>query len=160
KRAKLGPHHDQTLNAMETLIGDYQNAGLWDKALSMAQQVLDRLTIHFGPHHPATLMAMCNVAQSYVRLGRSDEALALCQTALDLYRTAPESQRGSPSVLLEHYSHVCFLAGKLDDAERLERESLEYVQKQRGIRGRVNTAHVMSHLASILLKQELFAEAE
>jgi serine/threonine protein kinase/tetratricopeptide (TPR) repeat protein len=160
KRAKLGHQHHQTLNAMETLIGDYQLAGLWDKALSMAQQVLDRRTVQFGPHYPATREAMCNVAQGYVHLGRLDEALALCQTALDLYRTAPESQRGSPSVLLTHYSTVCFIAGKLDDAERLERESLECLQKEKGVRRRVGSANSMSRLAVIMLKQERFAEAE
>jgi serine/threonine protein kinase/tetratricopeptide (TPR) repeat protein len=165
KRAKLGPSHDDTLAAMGTLINDYQGAGLWDQALSMAQQVLEKHTVQFGLHHPATIEAMRKVAQVYEGLGRLDEALALFQKALDLYRTTVDV-RGSPQVpllaipLLDGYAHVCFMAGKLDDAERLKRESLEHVQKQKGIRRRVNTAHEMSHLAAILLKQERFAEAE
>jgi serine/threonine protein kinase/tetratricopeptide (TPR) repeat protein len=160
RKANLGPNHDDTLGAMATLIGDYQRAGLWDRALSMAQQVLQKRKLLLGPHHPATLETMREVAGSYEGLGRLDEALALYQTTLDLYRTGPDAHPPLPTMLLDHYAHACVMAGKLDDAERLERESLELVQKQDGIRRGVNTAHKMSHLASILLKQERFAEAE
>jgi serine/threonine protein kinase/tetratricopeptide (TPR) repeat protein len=160
RRAELGPRHDDTFEAMLTLTRAYQSAGLWDKALLMAQQLRERRTVQFGLHHPATLEAMSNVAASYDGLGRFDEALALHQTALELYRAAGDAHLSSPKMLLEYYAHACLMAGRLDDAERLAREALEWAQKQTGIRQRVATAHAMSHLASILLKQERYAEAE
>jgi tetratricopeptide (TPR) repeat protein len=160
RRANLGLYHDQTLRAMGNLSADYQRAGLWDQALSMAQQLLERHTVQFGLHHPATLAAMQDVAQSYTGLGRLDEALALYQTALDLYLTAADVHQSSPAGLLDSYALACLKAGKLDDAERLVRDALEWVQKEKGVRRRVNTAHEMSHLAAILLKQERFAAAE
>jgi serine/threonine protein kinase/tetratricopeptide (TPR) repeat protein len=160
RQAKLGPHHDETLRAMETLCLDYPKTGLCDRALSTSQQLLEKRTLLLGPNHSATLEAMGYVAMSYEGLGQLDKSLALFQNALDLCRKIADARESSPGMLLSAYAHACFMAGKLDDAERLAREDLEHAKQKKGVRRRVGTAHRMSHLASILLRQERFAEAE
>ncbi|MFO0809260.1 MAG: serine/threonine-protein kinase [Gemmataceae bacterium] len=184
RQAKFGLQHEGTLNAMGGLVTPYRMVGQSDKALVMAQRVLEKRTLKFGSNHAGAIDDMRNVAACYMDLGRLDEALALFQKAFDLYRTPPEVDRGSPGLLLTSYARASVMAGKLEDAERLVREELEYAQKQEGIerrngtahamsqiaagndRGRqgikfrVQTAHAMSRLAAILLKQERFAEAE
>jgi len=160
RQAKLGRHHEDALEAMLTLCRDYGKTGLWDRALSTSQQLLERRTLLLGPNHPATLETMGYVAMSYEGLGRLDKAFPLFQEALDTCRKTAGAPESSMAMLLNWYARSCFAAGKLDDAERLEREALGIVQKENSIRRRVNTAHAMSHLASILLKQERFVEAE
>jgi tetratricopeptide (TPR) repeat protein len=160
RQTSLGPDHDDTLNVMPKLIRNYHQAGQWDKALVLAQHVLKKREGVFGSNHFETLEGMCNVAWSYAGLGRLDEALTLYQAALNRYRANPDAQRSSSGQLLRSYAHACFMAGKLDEAERLTREGLDLSQRFQGINERANRAQAMSNLAVILLKQERFAEAE
>ena len=73
-KARLGPVHPDTQNAMGSLAWTYQAGGKLDQALPLFEETLKLRKASQGPDHPDTLGLMNNLARFFVILKNYTEA--------------------------------------------------------------------------------------
>ena len=79
------------------LANCYEEAGRWEEALKLREQVLGLRRKISGPEDLDTLKAMHGLANSYQEAGRPEEALQLREQALSLLRKVTSAE--DPSTL-------------------------------------------------------------
>ena len=83
-RAKMGPKHRMTLNAMHNLALSYMAAGRYDDSLKLQAETLELKTAALGPDDPDTLKTRHMVAVAYKSLGRPEDGLPLLEKTLQI----------------------------------------------------------------------------
>ncbi|QEL18571.1 serine/threonine-protein kinase [Limnoglobus roseus] len=79
--AALGPNHDLTHRAANSLAGGYQAVHQFDKAIPLLEAKLAAWKAKYGPTHEFTLRAMSNLATAYRLTEQNDKALPLLEEA-------------------------------------------------------------------------------
>jgi serine/threonine protein kinase/tetratricopeptide (TPR) repeat protein len=124
RKARLGPDHPATLNAMTNLSMAYQDIGKLDRTLSLSGEALRLSKARLGLDHPHTLSAMFNCAEAYRASGKLDLALPLFEEALR--RTKAKLGPDHPGTLnaMNNLATAYRDIGKLDRALPLLEEAL------------------------------------
>ena len=79
----LGPNHEDTLVAQNSLAYAYRYAGRLPEALPLLEQVRDAQVSTLGADHPDTLATLNNQGTGYLAAGRVPEALSLLEQVRD-----------------------------------------------------------------------------
>ncbi|MHC4956377.1 MAG: tetratricopeptide repeat protein [Planctomycetota bacterium] len=116
QKAKLGPDHPDTCQAMHSLALAYQNAGKLDKALPLLESVVELVTAEFGPDHPNTVGATQNLAVAYWRGGRLDKSIPLFEKLLKHHEAAHGRQHLNTLSVVANLGVNYRDAGRLADA--------------------------------------------
>ncbi len=99
RRAKLGPDHPDTLEAMEKLAGALWEAGKREQGLALLRETLTRRKARLGPDDPATLKSMTDLGAVYRAARQLDHALPLASQLRFLARPNGTSPGSASSVL-------------------------------------------------------------
>jgi hypothetical protein len=127
----------------------------------LLEQVLEKQRTICGPTHLSTLETMHLLATNYGDVDRLAESLALYEQVFGLVKStkAPEPDWLGWRIL--GYVQVRQRAGKLDQADQLLRQQLEYARKRADSLGRrPNIANTLGWQALNLLLRQQYAEAE
>jgi tetratricopeptide (TPR) repeat protein len=157
--ANLGPDQPERLDALIDLASTYWITGQNDKAVALLEPLLEKRKATHGLTDSFTIRISHHLAQAYRELGRLPEALVLSEEVLRTHRATKDSDHIEPLVL-EGYATALVHAGKLDEAEGLQREGLELRRKDQSPSGQCGWAHTANHLARNLLMQRRYPEAE
>ncbi len=161
RMAQFGPDHPETLASVGDLARAYRSAGQWDTSVRLYEPLLGKYRTIHGPTHPATLDLMHFLAMTYGFSGRYTESMALYEKLLEHHRSTLGPEESPPVWPMVTYAQVCQLAGKFDQADRLLREALELLRKnKKSLHNRNDTANALGWLALNLLLQQRFEEAE
>jgi S1-C subfamily serine protease len=145
-KAKLGPDHPTTLQAMQYLAWAYQSAGRLADALPLAEQTLKLSKAKFGLDHPTTLQAMIILAAFYCQsAGRLAEALPLAEETVKLSKAklGPDNPITLQAMIILAYAYKS--AGRLTDAVPLFEETLKRSKAKLGPDNPITLMAMQSH---------------
>lgn len=129
----LGPHHPNTLTALQSIGAIYHAMGQHSKALAVFQKKLAATTRAFGPRHPNTLKDSDSVAAAYSKMGQSAKALALFQKNLKTRTAVLGAQHPDTADNMTKIGKTYRLMGKYEAALPLCVRSLAINKKARGL---------------------------
>ncbi len=79
RQRESGPHHPETLTALQNLAITYLDAGKLPQAIALLEQVRDARVKLFGVDERSTLTVIGNLAAAYQHAGKLPEAIALLE---------------------------------------------------------------------------------
>ncbi|KAJ5368153.1 Ankyrin repeat-containing protein [Penicillium cataractarum] len=85
-------------NVLLNFAAVYVDGGLFQKALGLQKEALDRLELEFGPTFDMTLKAMSEVASTEDLLGESAEAMQLREVVLHYRQLQYQANKNDPDV--------------------------------------------------------------
>jgi serine/threonine protein kinase len=153
----FGRDHATSLDSLRNLADAYRHSGLWDRAIQLASKVLEKRTEMVGPTHTDTVDAVHQLAMIYLDAGLLAESLSLHEKVLAIHEAKQESNYWA----MKSYARALQAAGKLEEADRQLRKTLELHRKLSDRRARewgITGVHAI--LAVNLLQQERYTEAE
>ncbi|MDF1816384.1 MAG: tetratricopeptide repeat protein [Verrucomicrobiales bacterium] len=115
-----------------SLSGTYYALGLYPRAISLQEQVLDYYLSAFGPEHLDTLTAKRNLAVFYNGMGRHDEALKLREEVLQIRRKKLGAEHPDTLSAIAHLAVSYKSAGRIGEAVKLQERVLELTRKALG----------------------------
>ncbi|MDX2037544.1 MAG: tetratricopeptide repeat protein [Isosphaeraceae bacterium] len=124
RKAKLGPEHPETLQAMNDLAVCYSNAGQLGKALPLHEETLKLMKAKFGSDNPYTLRSMNNLAGGYRDSGRLDMALPLFEETVTLTKAKLGPDHPDTLLAMNNLALNYRDAGQFDKAQPLIEETL------------------------------------
>ena len=155
QRQLFGNDHPRTAGSINNMAAVFKDLGELDRALPLYRQTLDIDRRSLGDEHPFVAQDMVNVASALTALGQFEEAQLLFDSAAVLQASHSEASRASHK---NEYGYLLMLTGRLDEAERVTREALEFREENLPEESWV-TALTRAHLGAILVRQGREAEA-
>jgi serine/threonine protein kinase len=161
RKAQFGPNHAETLASVGALAHAYWSAGQLDTSGRLLEDVQEKQRTILGLTHPNTLATMHQLALNYEDEERLAESIALHEKVLELRKSTVRPEHPSTLASFDALAQVCQRAGKLDQSERLLRESLEECRKHEdSLWRRMTEANARGWLARCLVLQQRFDAAE
>jgi non-specific serine/threonine protein kinase/serine/threonine-protein kinase len=158
--ARFGPDHADTLGVKKALAETLLFAGQLAKSATLWEELLQKCQARWGPAHPDTLNAMTQLAWVYGNMDRFEDSMELYEKFLALRTSKNHVEQDHPHAL-GLYAYVCLWAGKLDRAETLSRETLEYFETMPdSVQRRSLMGFASGRLAEVMLRRERYDEAE
>jgi serine/threonine protein kinase len=156
---QLGPHHRETLNALDSLASLYWDQSRFGEAEPMFRKALDDRRGAFGSDDRDTIASLNNLALLYTSLGRFAEAIPLLREAYDRGRRVFGPTERDTLTSLSNLGTAVRRVGRPDEAEPLIRESLESTERRYGPRNPA-TLSVLDNYASVLQELGRLDESE
>jgi tetratricopeptide (TPR) repeat protein len=134
RKARLGPDHPDTLDAMNGLAWTYLNTGRIDEGTSLVEEVLRLRKARLGPDHPDTLHSMFGVAVAYGHNGWVSKAIPRFEEALELRRAkfGRDNRWTLQSLQGLAWADLYLDGDRLDEAIRLSEEALKLLKVKFG----------------------------
>ncbi|MEM7349333.1 MAG: serine/threonine-protein kinase [Acidobacteriota bacterium] len=117
---------------MDTIGTVYGNLGLFDQALPLLRQALDRRFDLYGNEHAETAESQTHLAYFYWRQGRFDEAIPLYESSIDTQEKALGGQHPDLAKSLNGLAILYWNQGKYEAAENLYLRSLAIREEVHG----------------------------
>jgi len=137
------------------MMGDlsvfYGNAGQYNKALALGEQLLELQRTMLGPENPHTLQAMNNVALANEHVGKYDKAIAIYEEALARQRKVRGPEHPTTLLTMGNLAIAYGKAGQSDKAGALYAQTLELCRKVLGPE-HLQTTQVMGNFAVHLMQ--------
>jgi tetratricopeptide (TPR) repeat protein len=132
-KARHGPDHPETLNAMTYLAATYSGVGKRDRALAIDEEVLRLKKAKLGPDNPQTLVSMYNLAASYWSLTQFDKSISLFEELLKRHAAAGGRQQTKTLFMAAQLGLSYKDAGRLAEALPLLEEGYQAGKKNRDL---------------------------
>jgi tetratricopeptide (TPR) repeat protein len=116
----LGPDHPDTLGSRNNLSNAYTDAGRFDEALSLDEQVLAARERGLGPDHPDTLQSRNNLATAYQDAGRTEEAISLHEQVLAARERGLGPDHPDTLQSRNNLANACQAAGHTEEATKYD----------------------------------------
>jgi serine/threonine protein kinase/tetratricopeptide (TPR) repeat protein len=158
--AKFGPDAANTLGFVRLLAEAYEFGGQSDMSERLLKQLLEKQSTILGPTHADTLNTMSALALLYRATNQLTESIALYEKIVALRKATFGPEQYSIAEMIG-FAAVCQRAGKLEQADRLLRETLEHERKEKdSLAHRNRMANILGYLAANLLFQHKYDAAE
>ena len=144
---------------MDTIGTVYGNLGLFDQALPLLRQALDRRAELYGSEHSETAESRTHLAYLYWRQGKFEEAIPLYRSSIATQERVLGPQHPDLATSLNGLANIYWNQGKYELAEPLHRRSLAIREKAFGDE-HPEVASSLDNLAIVLKDQERWDEAE
>ncbi len=128
----LGPEHPLSLTTKNNFAQSLKEAGNFDEARSLEEQVLEQSRRIQGQNHPQTLIAMNNLADILLIQGRLAEAAALTKTVLDLCYQVFQPDDAFTIQVMHSYAWALQALGQLDKAINIQKQVLLATCRKQG----------------------------
>jgi tetratricopeptide (TPR) repeat protein len=135
------------------------HAGERGQAVETARRALDTATNAFGRHDPRTLQAASALVSAYLDVGDQAAAAPLARDLLVALEHAVPRNESAIALVTGDLAQIAQLDGRMDEAEKLYRRSLELAEKARG-ENHTDTAHALNNLGVFLKDTDRPHEAE
>jgi eukaryotic-like serine/threonine-protein kinase len=157
-RGKLGADHPTTLQYMQNLALCYQVGGQCKKGLTLLEETLQRKKAKLGADHPGTLTCLHNLAMNYREAHQYNQVLTLLKEAVRLRKNKLGTDHSDTLDSMVNLAISYIDLGRLDEAERVGRESLRVGREH--LPDHWYTYHAQYVLGRTLALRGQFAEAE
>lgn len=150
-----GPESPQTASLVVNLATSLRVGGDLDGAENLLRELLPIVRRTRGPEHASTLSALYGLAAIHRARQQPAEAEPLLRECLAAYR------RGMAGLSLQVLLELCATLqdlGRLDEAEKLAREALEYCHHTFGAE-HPTTSNAMAQLAAVFHDQQRYPDA-
>jgi tetratricopeptide (TPR) repeat protein len=117
---------------MYDLAISYDEAGRWEEALKLREEVLRLRRKVLGPEHRNTLWAMHALANSYEEAGRQDEALKLREDVLALRQRIDGPTHPDTVAAIRNLATSYDEGGRRDEALKMREQVLDLNRKNYG----------------------------
>lgn len=153
-KARLGPDHLDTLEAMQQLGVQYWQMRQLDKSVPLFEEILKGREAKLGRDHAKTLNAVANLGVNYRDAGKLQEAIPLLEEAHRASTKYPDL-RWVTTDLMNAYAN----AGAHDKAINLMQENLAEARKTLP-KDSPQLANLLAQSALILLERKEWNQAE
>ena len=155
----LGKDFEARTRLMLVMVRTYENLGLFSRAHTLMERVLQDRLKTLGPDNSKTLEAMSEMGLILYREGRDTEAEQLLRNTIDAQNRVLGA--ASPSTLESRDHLACILIRQAHyvEVEKIERELIDLSSRNHGAED-PQTLRFMESLAVALGRQSRFAEAE
>jgi len=117
-RARLGPDHPATIDALRRLATAKSKLLLHQEALALHREVLALCERTAGPEHPDTADAWVDVSVGHSRLNQAGPSREAGERALAIYERSLGPEHPRTIRALRNLAVLASQAGQFDDAER------------------------------------------
>ncbi|KAF3076216.1 Nephrocystin-3 [Trichoderma lentiforme] len=155
----LGPNHELTLNAANSLAGVLRNEGRINEAEVIFKQILQERESVLGAGHISTIETVSNLGVVYKDQGRLDEAESLLKRALQGSEEILEPENASIFNILNNLGLVYIAQGQLDKAEATYLRVLQGQEKSLGPE-HTSTLNTVNNLGLVYMGQHQLDKAE
>ena len=134
-RAQLGDKHPMTLSAIKNLAIAYRKAGEHSnrKALNLAIEASDGLTVKYGERHPEAMSALMDLSIEHRQDGNLIEARRIGEHVKDLYEQTWGPKHPFSSAAATNLAVTLRLLGMVDQASALNEQALEDMRESLGV---------------------------
>jgi serine/threonine protein kinase len=144
---------------MLVMAKTYENLGLFSRAHTLVERVLQDRRRKLGTENPKTLEAMSQMGWILYREGRDAEAERLIRTTIDTQSRIQGPRDPSTLESKDHLVRILLRQAHYAEAEKLERELITISNRNQGPE-HPQTLRFIDGLAISLARQSRFAEAE
>ena len=154
----LGPEHADTANTLNNLAQALALAGRLQEAETLFHRALEVTGRALGPEHPRQGAIMCNLAEISQQQGKLELATDLFHRAVSILRKSSE-KNPNLAAALTNLAALHQQKGDLAAAGATGREAVAAMRRSVGD-GHPDVARTRVRLASLLLEQKAYVEAE
>jgi len=144
---------------MLVMAKTYENLGLYSRAHSLMEQVVEDRRRTLGANHPKTLEATAQMGWILFREGRDVEAERIIRATIDAQNRVLGPNHPDTLESKDHLARILLRQAHFADAETLERELIAASSRNRGPED-PQTLRFMDGLAVALARESRFSEAE
>jgi hypothetical protein len=133
-RLQLGDRHPMTLSAIKNLAIAYRKAGdhANRKALNLAVEASDALTVKYGEKHPEAMSALMDLSIEHRQDGNLIEARRIGEHVKDLYEQMWGHKHPFSSAAATNLAVTLRLLGMVDQARALNEQALADMRESLG----------------------------
>ncbi|KAL6825921.1 hypothetical protein J3E69DRAFT_335364 [Trichoderma sp. SZMC 28015] len=154
----LGPKHESTLNAINSLGLALRNQGRIDEAEAKYEQILQERELVLGSEHISTLETVSNLGVIYKDQGRLDKAEASLERALQGFEKINPSHKSILNIL-NNLGLVYRAQAQVDKAEAIYVRVLQEQESTLGLE-HTSTLDAVNNLGLVYLDQHQLDKAE
>ena len=122
-RSQYGPHHVQTIFALDNIAQAYSRLGWHQEADEHSVEALKLAKDLFGEDHPETVQVIANRAVILLDVGELDEALALAATASEMTSLTRGCGHQFAIVAKDNLAKILYVRGEENEGRRLRLEA-------------------------------------
>ena len=122
-RSQYGPHHVQTIVALDNIALAYDRLGRHQEADEHSVEALKLAKDLFGEDHPETIQVMANRAVILLNVGRLDEALPLAATASEMTSLTRGGGHRLAIIAKDNLAQILYARGEENEGRRLRLEA-------------------------------------
>ena len=122
-RSQYGPHHVQTIVALDNIALAYQRLGQHQKANEHSVEALKLAKDLFGEDHPETVQVIANRAVILLDVGGLDEALPLAATASEMISLTRGCGHQFAIVAKDNLAQILYARGEEKEGRKLRLEA-------------------------------------
>jgi tetratricopeptide (TPR) repeat protein/CHAT domain-containing protein len=147
------------LESLIPKVSELYNAGKYQDAVPIAEQILAYTENAFGPEDPLTAYSLTNLASLYTAMGEYAKAEPLYQRALQIREKALGPEHADTAVSLSNLGELYYELGNYTKAENFLRRGLQIREKILGLE-HAGTAASLNDLAILYRAMGEYAKAE
>jgi non-specific serine/threonine protein kinase/serine/threonine-protein kinase len=155
---ELGPHHADTVRAINTLGYVHALSGRIEEALAHFRAAVERARGHFEPWENAYYSAQLNVGAALSHLGRSEEALEVQREVYDILADHYGRRHDSTLKVMNNMALTLMDVERFDEATAMMRDILRLTREAWGPHSPL-TLSSMQNLADLYLRTDRPQEA-
>ncbi|MBQ7197888.1 MAG: tetratricopeptide repeat protein [Selenomonadaceae bacterium] len=125
----LDEKHEDTVDAMNSLVTDFQFLGRYSEALTLGEKVLELTKNIFDAEHIKTIIAMNNLASTLSYNGRYADALELSEQALELCKKNLGDEHIETINAMNTLAIMLNNVGRYDESLKLQKKVLSLREK-------------------------------